>query len=40
MLTLVFAENNIDKVNGIESTEFTPSEQETKAELGIAVNDH
>ena len=40
MLTLVLAVNNIDKGNAIESTEFTPSEQDTKAELGITVEDH
>ena len=34
------AVNYIFKVNATESTEFTPSEQETIAELGMTVDDH
>jgi hypothetical protein len=34
------AVNFIFKANATESTEFTPSEQETIAEPGITVGDH
>ena len=34
------AVNYFYKLNAVESTEFTPSEQETIAELGIIVDNH